>query len=56
MLAKLPTERQTLLDAATLIEENGHCKNFRSLAGAHCVMGAMSVAHNGNPRSLVPTD
>ncbi len=57
MLAKLPTDRQVLLDAATLIEERGHCKETRmSDCGAFCVMGAISFAHNKNPCSVFTFD
>lgn len=57
MLAKLPSERQCLLDAATLIEDRGHCKGTRKdQRGAYCVMGAISVAKDGDPFSVFTDD
>lgn len=43
MLAKLPVERQSLLDAATYIEEHGWCQFYLQMrSGAVCMLGAMS--------------
>lgn len=41
MLAKLPKERQALLDAAAYIEENGWCQGALSRDGRVCALGGL---------------
>lgn len=57
MLAKLPAERLLLLNAADLIERRGFCQGTRQDgSGQLCILGAISVAHNGDPYSQYSTD
>lgn len=49
MLAKLPADQRALLEAADLIELHGHCKRTRTLNGAFCVLGAITMAATGDP-------
>ena len=52
MLAKLPVERQKLLEAADIIEERGHCKEtITNSAGNVCLYGALNIAFNEGARA-----
>lgn len=52
MLAKLPAPQKLLFDAADLIEERGWCQHTRQdESGAMCILGAISVAHDGDAHS-----
>lgn len=44
MLAKLPPERQVLLDAADILEERGWIQGFSRTSDGYCIMGALDAA------------
>jgi hypothetical protein len=44
MLAKLPPERQVLLDAANILEEQGWIRGNLCRPEGYCILGAMDAA------------
>jgi hypothetical protein len=51
MLAKLPVERQKMLEAADIIEERGHCKGVvENEQGNVCLYGALCFAFAGTAK------